>query len=423
MSKFDDEHIGGLEYNPVRFRFKGVNAGSKELMRIGRLLLGNMKQFMQLSEIPYLHQTKKLKNGTMITTQSRFGDERMPDMDKIMIDTTLAKKTECIGFIIQDFPVGYGNDFDIANASHFNVYDIEFPDGTIFKKGEYSTSWDSITFAGFPDNGAKYIDDDSGDYQAVLTIKSIITAPIVGFPNLPGGEWYYDFWRAAEVEKGEGDPLPANLSAPERRKDGRGIRGNAGFKFKDGKIIFMDYGMNDDGDPTTDDSVMTPSAKTGAASFFMIPSGNDRKFTYLDELIEKNNYDGQDGDFISIAMHDDPFGIPCVVNKGTYKINKAAPNSIAKDEEFKIWLLIRESGPESKKEREPSSIGAITNEDGNRESKGTGDELYFYTEIVRASKAISFAESGKMLWTIDVKEFVGHPSSLISVNKEYIERA
>jgi len=127
MAKFDDEHIGGMEYGPVRFRLIGEGSDSKELAGLSRVFLGSMKHFMQLSEIPYLRQKKKLKDGTLISTQSILGFNGMPDMDEITIDRSAVESDdEVIGFIvyrgIHDSPAVYASTV-YAYPDQFNEQD------------------------------------------------------------------------------------------------------------------------------------------------------------------------------------------------------------------------------------------------------------------------------------------------------------
>lgn len=102
MARFEDEDIGGMEYGPVRWRFFGDDANDKELLKVGRVLLGNSKRFMALSGLTYFRpQPARLRNGVVIQTQSIRGHEGLPDMDEITIDTRGGKKKYCLGYLLR----------------------------------------------------------------------------------------------------------------------------------------------------------------------------------------------------------------------------------------------------------------------------------------------------------------------------------
>ena len=86
MARIDDVEIGGKEYGPVRFRLSGDREASRQLIGLGREVLGNLKQRMQLGELTQLStRPLRLDTGAIIQAHSRFGEDGMPDMDEVWI--------------------------------------------------------------------------------------------------------------------------------------------------------------------------------------------------------------------------------------------------------------------------------------------------------------------------------------------------
>jgi len=186
--KFEDDgkeiHIGGKEVGPVILRvmsgqtsvseddgkplvgtFENIpeitsSSGNNEYYEhIGRMMLGELKRFMQLSEITQLESPPfRLQNGTVITVKSIFGEGEQSDIDEIEVLTA----------------AGLG-DFN-AEVKAFHVYCSAFVSGTRdlnsdgFDQGPgtwwfffepYNTSGDFISVRSLEDN-AYYL--GYGDY-------------------------------------------------------------------------------------------------------------------------------------------------------------------------------------------------------------------------------------------------------------------
>lgn len=153
--KIEDEHIGGKEVEPVRFRFKGDNA--KQYTGIGRGILGDLKRQIQLATIdPDMviqnQVTKRLKDGTIIHAHSIFGRDGQHDIDTVHIDTTSRKdgKIRILGYIVKGFCT-------LSSDPTYSQY-LYFPVTVGKRIFDPTTGTDpgGVVFDNYPDSGAKY---------------------------------------------------------------------------------------------------------------------------------------------------------------------------------------------------------------------------------------------------------------------------
>lgn len=83
--KFEDDHIGGAEHGPVTFRYPQGNEGiAQKYAYLGRVILGELKHWMQLSEVMAAETPEiRLYDDTRIKAKSnRWG---LADIDEISI--------------------------------------------------------------------------------------------------------------------------------------------------------------------------------------------------------------------------------------------------------------------------------------------------------------------------------------------------
>jgi hypothetical protein len=72
VAKFDDQDIGGKEYESIYWQFDGDREKAIRLTGLGRKLLGDMKNRMRLGELPYYAQRVHLEDGTVFAMSSNL---------------------------------------------------------------------------------------------------------------------------------------------------------------------------------------------------------------------------------------------------------------------------------------------------------------------------------------------------------------
>jgi len=148
--RFEDVEIGGIENGPVNIKTVGDKDKAAQYIRHARVVLGNLKQYMQLNEYTSLQTEVKLADGTKIRAMSNTNG--LTDIDKVFIDvpTTAATTTNepptVLGYIVfsnKDFTLITPTEKEVGNRakdSSGNAIDFNV--------------WDAV-FVGYPDNGVK----------------------------------------------------------------------------------------------------------------------------------------------------------------------------------------------------------------------------------------------------------------------------
>lgn len=184
MAKFDDEEIGGREYDAVNWRYAGDTDRARELRAVARKLLGNMKRFMDISAVTTLMHTHIAKDGTVYRMHSNRNGAH--DIDRMLIYVPPGgggrKRKRCLGYIVQCI-----NDKSLINDVFYYyascLIKTELPSGDVLNSKSYGPySLSDVTPTGaddFPDLGAKWLPylawDGSAytapsDFQLVSTI-------------------------------------------------------------------------------------------------------------------------------------------------------------------------------------------------------------------------------------------------------------
>ena len=160
MPKIEDTYLVGREHGPIHVRVIGDDDGTaRELIGFSRVVLGKLKQRMQLAEIDSDmvlsgEDTKRLPSGAVVHVKSIIGRDGQADIDSISIDVSGAgeeRKYRCLGYIVQGI-------FDMSAAGPdyrgglSMSYKVTLPSGKVFIRDAQNPG----DFEGYPDFNSKY---------------------------------------------------------------------------------------------------------------------------------------------------------------------------------------------------------------------------------------------------------------------------
>ena len=150
--RFEDVEIGGIENGPVNIKTVGDKDKAAQYIRHARVVLGNLKQYMQLNEYTSLQTEVKLADGTKIRAMSNTNG--LTDIDKVFIDVPTTVSVEegahnCYGYILQSYRDDNPDNIILYFQIVYSEDDYFLPYGDNINE--------QVTFDNYPDFGAKYV--------------------------------------------------------------------------------------------------------------------------------------------------------------------------------------------------------------------------------------------------------------------------
>jgi hypothetical protein len=294
MARHEGKQIGGRSHDPVQWDFKGDITEARKHMGIGRQLLGDLKHFVQLSEIQTHTWRRTLRNGVVVVAMTIMPSvPGMADIDKISIYAPPSSGDIVVyGFIVHDFTGG----LVAVSPSGKEVGETALDDGETINWNNYTLQ----NFAGYPDGGARYIPLNlNANYQWVYFNRWQHVSRWENVERIEDWEAAFPYWPpphdppAPVIVDDYTDPQDDYAVAFHKRTDNYGFWHSSPYEVRNGvtRILdpFQEYGItNLLEQPFFNPGIRdTPWLTTKADHIFIVPMV-DAAFEFSDAILTDN---------------------------------------------------------------------------------------------------------------------------------------